>query len=164
MYAGVEFGWGLSLSLFCVSRSLLCVDRSLLGVGISLWCGGRSLVCLDRTPLRMSGWNLEMWGVMVAAVCGHLQKWALHLRKRALYLRKRALYLRKRAPHLRKRALFEITHTYSLLHLECRLISSSNLNLLGLFSTERGKGDLENEIIDWDFRLKKWHSKCNRLY
>jgi len=33
---------------------------------------------------------------------------------------------------------------YSLLHLECHLISISNLNLLGLFSTERGKRDLEN--------------------
>jgi len=47
---------------------------------------------------------------------------------------------------------------------ECHLISMSNLNLLGLFSTERGKRDLENEIIDWEMRLKKWHSKCNRLY
>ena len=33
---------------------------------------------------------------------------------------------------------------YSLLHLECHLISICNLNLLGLFSTERGKKDLEN--------------------
>jgi len=32
----------------------------------------------------------------------------------------------------------------SLLHLECHLISISNLNLLGLFSAERGKRDLEN--------------------
>jgi len=34
---------------------------------------------------------------------------------------------------------------YSLLHLECHLISFSNLNLLGLLSDERGKRDLENE-------------------
>jgi len=53
---------------------------------------------------------------------------------------------------------------YSLLHLECHLTSISYLNLLGLFSTERGKRDLENQIIDWDWRSKKWHSKCNRLY
>jgi len=33
---------------------------------------------------------------------------------------------------------------YSLLNLECHLISNSNLNLLGLFSTEHGKRDLEN--------------------
>jgi len=33
---------------------------------------------------------------------------------------------------------------YSLLHLECHVISISNLNLLGLFSTERGKRDLKN--------------------
>ena len=33
---------------------------------------------------------------------------------------------------------------YSLLHLECHFISIANLNLLGLFSTERGKRDLEN--------------------
>ena len=32
----------------------------------------------------------------------------------------------------------------SLLHLECRVISISNLNLIGLFSTERGKRDLCN--------------------
>jgi len=32
---------------------------------------------------------------------------------------------------------------YSLLHLECHVISISNLNLLGLFSTERGTRDLE---------------------
>jgi len=53
---------------------------------------------------------------------------------------------------------------YSILHLECHLISISNLNLLGLFSTERGKRDLENWIVDWDLRLKKCHSKCERLY
>ena len=32
----------------------------------------------------------------------------------------------------------------SLLHLECHSISISNLDLIGLFSTEHGKGDLEN--------------------
>jgi len=33
---------------------------------------------------------------------------------------------------------------YSLLHLECHFISVSNLNLLGLSSTERGTRDLKN--------------------
>ena len=33
---------------------------------------------------------------------------------------------------------------FSLLHLEFHSISISNLNLLGLFSTEGGKRDLEN--------------------
>jgi len=33
---------------------------------------------------------------------------------------------------------------YSLLHLKCRSISKSNLNLVGLFSAERGKRDLQN--------------------
>jgi hypothetical protein len=33
---------------------------------------------------------------------------------------------------------------YSLLHVECSSIKSSNLNLIGLFSTERGKRDEEN--------------------
>ena len=33
---------------------------------------------------------------------------------------------------------------YSILHVECHLISSSNLNFLGLFSTDRDKRDLEN--------------------
>ena len=41
---------------------------------------------------------------------------------------------------------------------------SFNLNFIGLFSTERGKRDRENQNIDWDLSLKKWHSKCNRLY
>jgi len=36
------------------------------------------------------------------------------------------------------------TDMYSLLHLECDVISISHLNLLGLFSTERGNRDLEN--------------------
>jgi len=53
---------------------------------------------------------------------------------------------------------------YSLLHLECHLMSISNRNLFGLFSTECGKRDLENQVIDWDVRMKKQHSKCNRLY
>jgi len=55
-------------------------------------------------------------------------------------------------------------YIYSLLHLECHVISISNLNLLGLFSTERGKRDPENETIDWDLRMKKWHCKYDRLY
>jgi len=33
---------------------------------------------------------------------------------------------------------------YGLLHLECHLISIFNLNLIGLFSTERGKRDLQS--------------------
>jgi len=37
---------------------------------------------------------------------------------------------------------------YSLLFLECHLISISNLNFPGLFSTKRGKRDLENNVID----------------
>ena len=37
-----------------------------------------------------------------------------------------------------------VCYTYSLLHLKFYLISSSNLNLLGLFLTERGKRDLQN--------------------
>jgi len=49
------------------------------------------------------------------------------------------------------------------LHLKCQLIPNSNLNLLGLFSTERGKSDLKNYIIDLDLKMKKRHSKCNRL-
>jgi len=35
-------------------------------------------------------------------------------------------------------------YMYSLLHLECHLPSISNLNLLGLFPTERGNRELEN--------------------
>jgi len=50
------------------------------------------------------------------------------------------------------------------MHLECHSISFSNLNLIGLFSTEHGQSDVENLIIDWVLRLEKWHSKCNRPY
>jgi len=53
---------------------------------------------------------------------------------------------------------------YSLLHLQCHSISISNLNLVGLFSTKLGKRDLEDQINNWDLRMKKWRSKCNRLY
>jgi len=38
-----------------------------------------------------------------------------------------------------------------------------DLNLIGLFSTERGKRDLEDLIDDWDLRMKKGHSKCNNM-
>ena len=44
------------------------------------------------------------------------------------------------------------------------LISIFNLNLFCLFPTHRGKKDIDNLIIDWDLRMKKWHSKCNRPY
>jgi len=53
---------------------------------------------------------------------------------------------------------------FVLLHLECHSIPFSNLNLIGLFSTERGKRDVENQKIDWFLRLEKWHSKFNTLY
>jgi len=39
---------------------------------------------------------------------------------------------------------FTFIYMYSLLNLKCHFISISNLNLLGLFSTERGNKDLEN--------------------
>jgi len=34
---------------------------------------------------------------------------------------------------------------------------------MGIFSMKHGKRDLGNEIQDQDFKLNKWHSKCNRL-
>jgi len=37
-----------------------------------------------------------------------------------------------------------LVFVHSLLHLECRFISISNLNLLGLFSMERDQRDLES--------------------
>ena len=46
------------------------------------------------------------------------------------------------------RNLYMKTNMYSLLHLECHLILFSNLNLFGLFATERGKRDVENYIIN----------------
>jgi len=41
---------------------------------------------------------------------------------------------------------------HNLLHLECHSISISNLNRIGLFSTQRCKRDLENKINDCDQR------------
>ena len=35
-------------------------------------------------------------------------------------------------------------YLHSLLHVECLVISISNLNLIGPFSTDRGKRDLED--------------------
>jgi len=37
---------------------------------------------------------------------------------------------------------------YSQLHVESHSIKSSHLNLIGLFSTEHDKRDVENSIID----------------
>ena len=51
---------------------------------------------------------------------------------------------------------------YSRLH--DHSIPISNHNLVGLFSSERGQRDLENEIHDSDLRMKKWHSKWHKLY
>jgi len=51
----------------------------------------------------------------------------------------------------------------SLLQLECHSISISNPKLTSLFSMERGKRDLENESIDRNLRLEKWHSERNRM-
>ena len=38
---------------------------------------------------------------------------------------------------------------------ETNEIEISNLNLVGLFSTERGKRDLKNEMNDRDLRLEE---------
>ena len=54
-----------------------------------------------------------------------------------------------------------LSFMHSLSHSECHFISISNRNLLGLFSTERDKRDVENRIIKCDSRVKKWHSKRN---
>jgi len=52
---------------------------------------------------------------------------------------------------------------HSLSHLECHSIFISTLILMGLFSTERGKRDLEIYIIDWDLSLHQRHSNCIRV-
>ena len=49
------------------------------------------------------------------------------------------LYLNMQMNISMTRDILYLEAKYSLLHLECHLISISNLNLLGLFSTERGK-------------------------
>ena len=41
---------------------------------------------------------------------------------------------------------------------------SFNLNLMGLFSMNRGKRDPKNESNDWNMRIKRRCSKCNGLY
>jgi len=53
---------------------------------------------------------------------------------------------------------------YSLVYLKYHSISISVLNLVGLFYMERSKRDPENWIINRNIRLKKRHSRCNRLY
>jgi len=51
---------------------------------------------------------------------------------------------------------------YSLLHLECHSISISNLDWSLPNGTWRKKP--KERDVNFDLRLKKWHSKCNRLY
>jgi len=55
---------------------------------------------------------------------------------------------------------------YSQLHLECHSISISNLNLIGLFSTECGKRGLENLTIKWNLRptYSVLHLECHFFF
>ena len=52
---------------------------------------------------------------------------------------------------------------YSLLHLECDVISISNLNLIGLFSTESGKRDLELDLR-LTFEIEETVRSCHRVW
>ena len=52
---------------------------------------------------------------------------------------------------------------YSPSHLECHSISISKFNFIALFSTEHGIRNPVNLIIEWDMRLRKWHSRRNTL-
>jgi len=81
----------------------------------------------------------------------------------------RILRVRLIVPFMSRRKIKNDLWKYRLLHVKCRLILISNLNLIGLFSTELqrcGKRDIENEIDDWDLRLNKcWqavHIDCYR--
>jgi hypothetical protein len=53
---------------------------------------------------------------------------------------------------------------YILFHSRCRLISICNLHRVSFVSLKRDQKYLENEINDWDLRLKKWNPQCNRLH
>ena len=57
-----------------------------------------------------------------------------------------------------------LNQMYSLVYSECHSISISDLNLAGLYHMERSKRDPENWIINRNMRLKKRHSKYNRLH
>ena len=96
-----------------------------------------------------------------AAHCNTLQHTATHCNtlQRTVTLRIRRNTLQHTATH--RKTEF---HPISLLHLEWHSISIFILNLIGLWSTERGKRDLENYIFDEDLGLEKYHSKCNRMY
>jgi len=59
---------------------------------------------------------------------------------------------------MRERAcVSESVDNYRLLHLKSHWILTwiPNLNLIGLFSTERGKRNLENSIVEWDSRFEE---------
>jgi len=56
-------------------------------------------------------------------------------------------------------ALYRDSETVEVLLFGLRL---NNL-LLGFFLMDRGKRDVDSQIIDRDLRMKKWHSKRNRL-
>ena len=96
-----------------------------------------------------------------ATHCSTLQHTATHCNtlQRTVTLRIRRNTLQHTATH--RNTEF---HPISLLHLEWHSISIFILNLIGLWSTERGKRDLENYIFDEDLGLEKYHSKCNRMY
>jgi len=55
-----------------------------------------------------------------------------------------------------------VTHRHTHTHQWDHFMSTSNLDLIDLLWTDRGKRDLENEIPDWDLSPDKWHFRCNR--
>jgi len=131
----------------------------------------------SHTCVRMRGWRIPY----VTHVCTYVRRASVTCVTRVIHMchshvRDVATLTCVTLSLIRMR---QVTHmneerqicVYSRLYLECHLISISNLNLLGLLSTEQHSSVLvkqtwrtRSSIEIWDLRMKKWHSECNKLY
>jgi len=78
------------------------------------------------------------------------------------FLRKETCILRH-PMHLRH----SLSHKILLMYIQLIVFwvwFNRNLSLGGFFSMKLGIRDLEYEINEWDMRVVKWHSKCNRMF
>ena len=91
---------------------------------ISTWRQGLGKACVCLVSLLISTWRQGLGKACVCLV--------------SLLISTTILWFARCASEHRN------THKYSLLHLECYFVIISSLNRIGLFSTERGKRDLEN--------------------
>jgi len=144
--------WGF---LEIISRC--CATLSAIGCNVFCgdeFCGKQNLLatilrlyCLSHSSLSHLCGSVYIWSLLYGSFAK--ESIAFHILL-SLVSAVRCIYGLFYMALLQKRVLpFKIVsfvgaEWYSLLRLDCHLVSISNLNLLGLFSTECGKRDLEN--------------------